>query len=42
MKYIVGNRIYTSNTVNPHGALKEILINAMLRGEKVEIVKDKP
>ena len=39
MKYIINGREYTT-TANPHGALREILINAMLEGKKVEIVKE--
>lgn len=40
MKYIINGKEYTINTNNPHGAIREILINAMLDGKKVEIVKE--
>jgi len=40
MKYIINGKEYTTNTNNPHGALREILIDAMLEGKKVEIVKE--
>lgn len=40
MKYIINDKEYTINTKNPHGAIREILINAMLEGKKVEIVKE--
>lgn len=40
MKYIVNGKEYTT-TNNPHGALREILINAMLEEDKeVKIVKE--
>lgn len=40
MKYIINGREYTTTTKNPHGYLRELLIEAMLNGEKVEIVKE--
>ena len=40
MKYIVNGKTYESTTNNPHGALRDILINVQLDGHKVEIVKD--
>ncbi len=40
MKYIINGVTYTCKTANPHGALREILINAMLAGKTVEIVKE--
>lgn len=40
MKYIINGKEYTSKTANPHGTLREILINAMLNGKTVEIVKE--
>lgn len=39
MKYIVNGKEYTT-TNNPHGALRDILINAMLEGKEVKIVKE--
>lgn len=40
MKYIVNGKEYTCKTPNPHGALRDILINAMLEGKEVKIVKE--
>lgn len=40
MKYIINGKEFICETKNPHGALREMLINAMLNGEKVEIVKE--
>lgn len=40
MKYIINGKEYTINTQNPHGAIRETLINAMLEGKRVEIVKE--
>lgn len=42
MKYIViinGVQKFTLNTKNPHGAMRDYLIECQLNGEKVEIVK---
>lgn len=39
MKYIINGREYTT-TKNPHGYLRDLLIEAMLNGEKIEIVKE--
>ena len=40
MKYIVNGKEYTCKTPNPHGVLRDILINAMLEGKEVKIVKE--
>lgn len=40
MKYIINGTTYTCTTTQPHGALREILINAQLNGAKIEIVKE--
>lgn len=40
MKYIINGKEYTCKTQNPHGKLRDLLINAMLDGKKVEIVKE--
>lgn len=40
MKYIINGKEFTCKTLNPHGMLREILIEAALNGEKVEIVKE--
>lgn len=40
MKHIINGREYICNTPNPHGALREILINAQMHGAKIEIVKE--
>lgn len=39
MKYIINGKEYITTTENPHGALREILINAQMHGAKIEIVK---
>ena len=40
MKYIINGITYTSQTTQPHGAVRDILIDAQLNGWKVEIVKN--
>ena len=40
MKYIINGKEFTCKTENPHGALREMLMNAMLSGKKVEIMKE--
>ena len=40
MKYIINGKEYTCNTPTPHGYLRDLLIDAMLEGKKVEIVKE--
>lgn len=40
MKYIINGKEYTTTTNNPHGVLREILIDAMLEGKEVKIVKE--
>jgi len=40
MKYIVNDKEYTTTTNNPHGALRDLLIDAMLEGKEVKIVKE--
>ena len=42
MKYIViinGIYKFTTNTKNPHGAMRNYLIECQLNGEKVEIME---
>lgn len=38
--FIDGKLVATTNTQNPHGALREKLTNAQLDGRKVEIVRE--
>lgn len=40
MKYIINGTIYTSKTVQPHGYLRDLLIEAQLNGWKVEKIED--
>ena len=40
MKYIINGKEFTCNTQQPHGYLRDLLIDAQLNGWKVEIVKD--
>lgn len=40
MKYIINNTVYTSKTAQPHGYLRDLLIEAQLNGWKVEKIED--
>ena len=40
MKYIINGTAYTCKTAQPHGYLRDMLIEAQLNDWKVEIVKD--
>lgn len=39
MKYIINNTTYTCKTKEPHGLLRDLLIEAMLNGQKVEKIE---
>lgn len=39
MKYIINGITYTCETAQPHGRLRDLLIEAQLMGWKVEVVK---
>ena len=40
MKYIINGVTYTCKTAQPHGLLRDLLIDAQLNGHKVEIVRE--
>ena len=40
MKYIINGTVYTSKTAQPHGYLRDLLIEAQLNGQKVEVVNE--
>ena len=39
-KYIINNTTYTSKTAQPHGHLRDILIDAKLNGYTIKIVRE--
>ena len=39
-KYIINNTTYTSKTAQPHGKLRELLIDAQLKGYTIKIVRE--
>ena len=39
MKYIINDKEFTCKTTQPHGYLRDLLIEAQLNGWKVEIVR---
>lgn len=40
MKYIINGIAYTCKTAQPHGYLRDLLIEAQLMGWKVEKIED--
>jgi len=40
MKYIINGKEFTCKTAQPHGYLRDLLIEAQLNGQKVEVVKE--
>lgn len=39
MKFIINGAAYTCKTKEPHGLLRDLLIDAMLNGQKVEKIE---
>lgn len=40
MKIMINGKEFTCTTNNPHGRLREMMIDAMLDGKEVKIIKE--
>ena len=40
MKYVINGITYTCNTEQPHGRLRDLLIEAQINGQKVEKIEN--